>query len=68
MGIDKVVAVIINSITDLRVSVWNAEVSVTGIAHAIVVGVFLTSIHDLRAIVAGIADTIFILILLVGIG
>ena len=65
MRIYEIVAVIIDSITDLRVSVWNTEVSVAGITDTIVVGVFLAPIDDFRAIVAGIADSVFILILLI---
>ena len=68
MGIHQVVAIVVHAVADLRVAVGYAQIAIAGIADAIIIRIILASVDDLRTIVAGIPDPVFVLVRLQAVG
>jgi hypothetical protein len=63
--IDHVIAVIINTIAYLNLTVGDAEIAVTCVTDLIAISIFLRSIEHFRTVITSIADAVLILIELV---
>jgi hypothetical protein len=65
--IREIVAIIVDAITDFGIAVGHTQVSITGIANAVSIGVVLAPIDHLGTVVTGITDAVFVFVGLVGI-
>ena len=65
--VNDVVTVIIDAIADLDLTVWDAQISITRVADAVGVCVFLDAVEHFGAVVTRITDAVLIFVELIGV-
>ena len=67
-GVGQVIAVVVDAIAYLWITVWHTEIAVTRITNAVTISVILTTVDHLGTVITRITDAIFIFISLIGVG